>query len=133
MDRFLSLSDYIVTQISPIGEVIVLTISLLIFVLIYLTRIIREAGAVLVRRMVMMCFFASIVRLVEYVVMTGGTVSRALVYTLRCGYYGLVLSVVFLFAAYIQSVLNRGKKERKRMIICLEKDRMESESRGSTL
>ena len=116
MDRFLSLSDYIVTQISPIGEVIVLTISLLIFVLIYLTRIIREAGAVLVRRMVMMCFFASIVRLVEYVVMTGGTVSRALVYTLRCGYYGLVLSVVFLFAAYIQSVLNRGKKERKRVL-----------------
>ena len=115
MDRFIPMSDYVVTQISPIGEVIVMTISLLIFVLIYKSRIIRDSGVTLVRRMVMMCFLASVVRLIEYVMMTGGT-TAVWVYTLRFIYYSLILSVVFIYVGYLQRLLCVTVKERKRVL-----------------
>ena len=116
MDGFLSMGDYVGTQMSPIGEVAVLTISLLIFVLIYLSRVIRESGVSLVKRMVLLCFFASVIRLIEYIVMRRGIGGNALVYALRFIYYTFILSVIFVYSAYIQRLIWTGERERKRVL-----------------
>ncbi|MCR5168770.1 MAG: EAL domain-containing protein [Oscillospiraceae bacterium] len=110
VDHLVPVSEYVETQISPIGEIASMALCMIIFVLIFQSSIRRTSDLKLILRSVVFCYIGAMLRLFQFVIMSSYPGSHMLIYVTRALYFLSIGSCLFLFSAYIRTPLRIADK-----------------------